>query len=39
MCEVWDYSERQFDLIINKAIKKFDWNKIFISGYIRISIN
>ena len=26
--EVWDYDKAQFDLI-NKAIKNFDWNKIF----------
>ena len=26
--EVWDYGKAQFDLI-NKAIKNFDWNKLF----------
>ena len=36
--EIWDYGKAQFDLI-NKAIKNFDWNKLFSGPYIHNQVN
>ena len=36
--EIWNYGKDQFDLI-NKAIKNFDWNKLFSSQDIHDQVN